>query len=115
MIESKFKPYLGTDCKRFKKSKFNRAKLPEPALILTKLGKTPTKCNHQGYLVLCCPFHKSGKEENPSLNLHSVTGHYKCHSCGEKGSSILDFYMKVTGKPFKDAAKDLGAWEGRDE
>ncbi len=74
---------------------------------LIKLGIKINKKNAQGYFVLQCPFHKNGKEKIPSLNLHSSNGYYKCHACGIKGGSIINFYIKVTGKSFKEAVKDL--------
>lgn len=91
--------------------KYNKEKLPSPESVLNILGLKAIKRNQKGYLVLCCPFHKGGAEKNPSLNLHSSKGHYKCHSCGAKGGSIIDFYIKHTNTSFKEAAKDLGAWE----
>ena len=89
---------------------FNKTKIVAPEMVLTKLGINIGKTNAKGYWALRCPFHDDTK---PSLNLHSISGHYKCHSCGEKGGGVLDFYIKVTGKQFKEAAKDLGAWEVR--
>jgi DNA primase len=81
--------------------------LPIPELVLKKLGIRISKKNSQGYFVLHCPFHKNGKEKIPSLNLHSSNGYYKCHACGAKGKSVINFYINVTGKSFKEAAKDL--------
>ncbi len=77
-------------------------------LALRKLGIKTNRKNSQGYFVLHCPFHKDGHEANPSLNLHSSNSHYKCHACGAKGGSIINFYINVTGKSFKEATKDLG-------
>jgi len=91
--------------------KFNRAALPALAVVLRKLGMTlPNKVNHAGYFVLCCPFHNNGQEKHPSLNIHAISGFYKCHACGAHGRDALAFYMAVTGKRFSDAARDLGAW-----
>jgi DNA primase len=94
---------------------FNRALLPMPIVILQKLRIQPGKANYAGYWQLYCPFHKSGHEQHPSLNLHTVQGHFRCHACGAKGGDILSFYMQVTGKRFSDAAKELGAWRNTDE
>ena len=90
---------------------FNRSALPMPIVGLDRLGIKAGKANRGGFWVLCCPFHKDGREKNPSLHLQQVTGHYRCHACGAKGGNILDFYRAVTGKSFKNAARELGAWE----
>ncbi len=92
---------------------FNKKFLPTPQSVLYRLGFNPKKTNHKGYLILQCPFHKNGKEHTPSLNMHSISGHYRCHACGAKGGDILAFYRDITGKSFIDAAKELGAWENR--
>jgi hypothetical protein len=94
-----------------KQGKFNKSKLPSPITVLKMLGLKPGKANSSGYYPLGCPFHKNGQEQHPSLNVHEKKGNYKCHACLEKGGNILDFYMKVTGKGFVEAAKMLGAWE----
>lgn len=90
---------------------FNRSLLPMPIVVLQRFGIKPGKANRGGYWILCCPFHKDGKEKNPSLHLQQVKGNYRCHACGIKGGDILSFYRAVTGKSFKDAAQELGAWE----
>ena len=89
---------------------FNKSKLPSPKTLLAKLGIQVGKSNGKGYFVLHCPFHE---DRTPSLNLHSLDGHYRCWSgsCGAKGD-MTNFYMRVTGRQFKDAVKDLGVWEG---
>jgi hypothetical protein len=94
------------------RGKFNRSLLPAPITVLTQFGIHLGKINHRGYWQLYCPFHKDGKESNPSLNLHHVDGHYRCHSCGTKGGDILEFYIKLTRKRFIDASREFGAWEG---
>ena len=91
---------------------FNRNRLPAPIVILNLLSIKPERINPAGYWTLRCPFHSGGQERNPSLNLHSGSGHYKCHACNAKGGDILAFYMAVTGMKFLDAVKKLGAWEG---
>lgn len=92
---------------------YNKMLLPTPIAVLQQLGLPFGKANFKGYLKLPCPFHKDGAEKNPSLNLHQINGHYRCHACGVKGGNILAFYMSITGKKFKTAAKELGAWEYR--
>lgn len=90
---------------------FRRSMIPTPISVLNRLGINPSKINHKGFWILRCPVHKDGNENTPSLNLHHIGGHFRCHACGFKGGDILAFYMGVTHLSFKDAAKHLGAWE----
>ena len=97
----------------YTQEKFNRSALPAPAVVLRKLDITPPgSANSAGYFLLRCPFHKNGQEQHSSLNLHAVSGHYRCHACGAVGGDVLAFYMALTGKGFADASRDLGAWRG---
>lgn len=100
---------------RSSQGRFNRLRLPNPINVLHRLGFLTKKANSKGYLKLRCPFHKDGNETTPSLNLHNTSGHYRCHACGAKGSDILAFYMNITGKSFVAAAKELGAWEVKND
>lgn len=93
------------------RGRFNRNLLPTPLTVLHQLGIYPGNSNRSGYWTLHCPFHKNGKELNPSLNLHRISGHYRCHACSAKGGDILAFYMNATGKRFLTATTELGAWE----
>jgi hypothetical protein len=97
--------------KKILRGRFSRALLPAPHFVLKLLGIQPGRTNNRGYWRIRCPFHKQGKELNPSFNLHHGDGHYRCHACGVKGRDILDFYMCITGKKFIDACIALGAWE----
>ncbi len=82
-------------------------------MVLNQLGIHPGKTNSRGYWLLQCPFHKDGKELNPSFNLHHLESHYRCHACGAKGGDIIQFYRQVTGVSFKEAAIALGIWEDK--
>jgi len=93
--------------RRPEQGKFDRSLLPSPADVLQKLGIKPGKINAAGYFPILCPFHM---ENHPSCNIHSVTGHYRCHSCAAHGGDVLAFYQQVTGKSFSVAARDLKAW-----
>jgi hypothetical protein len=95
----------------FHQGRFEKKLLPSPITVLHRLGFYTEKTNSKGYWKLPCPFHKDGKERTPSLNLHKISGHYRCHACGAKGGDILSFYMNVTGKTFIKAVRELGAWE----
>lgn len=53
--------------------------------------------------VICC-FHD---ERNPSLSLNLVSGGYFCHACGEKGGSVVSFFMQRYSLGFKDAIREL--------
>jgi DNA primase len=86
---------------------FHRTALRQPVQVLNILGIPPNKMNRQGYWILRCPFHKDGNEKNPSLNVHTTDGHYRCHTCGAKGGDIVSFYMKKTDKNFIRALNDL--------
>lgn len=53
-----------------------------------------------------CPF--CGVEKALLVRLDS--GGHRCTACGAHGRDILAFHMKLSGLPFKKAARDLGAW-----
>lgn len=91
-------------------SKLNRSLIPEPASVLMQFGVKVKYTNKAGYLVCNCPFHE---ETNPSFNMHSIEGNFKCYSCGVKGGDVIAFYQQKTGKRFVYTIKDLGAWEVR--
>lgn len=91
-------------------TEYHEEDFPVPIVVLDKLGIKPLKMNNQAYWVLSCPFHKNGFECHPSFNLHSVTGHFLCFTCGAKGRNIIDFYIKVTNQDFFTALEVLGAW-----
>jgi hypothetical protein len=56
-----------------------------------------------------CPFHQ---DKNPSLSVSLTHGGYLCHACGARGGDLLDFHQRLRGISFREAAKDLNAWEG---
>ena len=88
---------------------FLRDMLPAPADVLARAG-VAVKRAERTQLIACCPFHA---ERNASFAMNAKTGAFKCLACGEGGSDHLDFYQRVTGLCFKDAAQELGAWEWR--
>ncbi|MFA6058602.1 MAG: CHC2 zinc finger domain-containing protein [Taibaiella sp.] len=87
---------------------FNPSRLPMPIIVLDIFGEKVKKANRGGYWKVHCPFHD---DSNPSLHIHQVSGHFRCHACGAKSGNILAYYMKKTGESFVEAAKSLGAWE----
>jgi DNA primase len=40
------------------------------------------------FISAACPFHKGGKETNPSFWVNRITGHWGCFTCGEKGGGL---------------------------
>ena len=97
-----------SDSLQRKQANSSGLRLPAPTKILDYLG---IKYHQKGeWLHVYCPFHKDGKERNPSLNLHAVSGHFRCHACGEKGGDIIAFHMAITGKRFIESARELVAW-----
>jgi hypothetical protein len=97
----------------FNQGAFNKALLPAPVAILARLGIKPKVANGAGYWLIRCPFHKGGEEKNSSLSMHQVNGNFRCFACGAHGGDVLAFWMQHTGQSFKQAAQDLGAWEGQ--
>jgi hypothetical protein len=67
----------------------------------------PVRFNRNGWALVRCCFH--GPDRHPSLSIH-CDGGFKCHACGIKGGSVIDFEMLRSQTDFKTAARDLGAW-----
>ncbi len=85
---------------------FNRSNLQSPANYFKEQG---IKLIGGGeWKDALCPFHD---DHNPSLRVHIDTGGFKCMACGVHGGDVLAFHMRRHGLSFKQAAKDLGAWE----
>lgn len=55
-----------------------------------------------------CPIH--GDKKSSSFVYHFVEDWYKCKSCGE-GGDLVDLWMKVEGKGFKDFKEEFGDGE----
>lgn len=96
---------------QFNQGHFNKALLPMPVAVLARIGIKPKVANNAGYWLVRCPFHKGGEEKNASLFIHQVSGHFRCFACGAHGGDMLAFWMQHTGRSFKQAAQELGAWE----
>ena len=95
---------------KFNQGSFNRALLPLPVTVLTRIGIKPNTANNAGYWLIKCPFHKGGEEKNASLSIHQVRGNFRCFTCGARGGDVLSFWMQHNGQSFKQAAQELGAW-----
>lgn len=90
-----------------KKKNFNRERLPSPSEYFKEQG-----LNLSGGLewkTALCPFHEDTK---PSLRVRLDEGCFCCMACGAKGGDVLAFHRRKYGLGFKDAAIELGAWEG---
>lgn len=82
-----------------------RERLPEPERYyrahFAKLGKA----NAEGWAQGRCPFHED-RSASLSVNLHGERGGWRCFAgCGQ--GDMVGFHIRLTGKPFKDAARDL--------
>ncbi|MDG0025950.1 CHC2 zinc finger domain-containing protein [Trinickia sp. Y13] len=93
-----------------KASRFNRDCVPTVADVLALLSIEAGKPNGSGYTQVRCPIHG---ESNPSLSIHLERGNWRCFACGEAGGDALELYRRARGLRFTQAARELGAWEGR--
>jgi DNA primase len=84
--------------------KFNRDLLPSGVEYFERYG-IPLK-GTGAWRDAICPFHSDTK---PSLRVRADNGAYSCMVCPAKGD-LLKFHMDRTGQQFKEAAKELGAW-----
>jgi hypothetical protein len=85
----------------------DRQSLPTPFQYLTERGLLKNKVRGE-WASICCPVHKGGAENNPSLRVSQVDGHFSCMACGVKGGDIIALHRLITGKGFIDAVRDLG-------
>ncbi len=87
---------------------FNKASLPPAASFYQREG---LKLVGRGlWRSALCPFHP---DKHPSLRVNIQTGGFRCMVCGVRGGDVLSFHRLRTGMGFIDAAKALGAWEGK--
>ncbi|MCP4472982.1 MAG: hypothetical protein GY821_00110, partial [Gammaproteobacteria bacterium] len=85
---------------------FKKEKLPSPAYYYRSQGLV-LKGGGEWKTALC-PFHHDTK---PSLRLRFDSGGFVCMACGMKGGDILEFHRKKYKLSFREAARQLGAWE----
>lgn len=85
----------------------DRGSLPTAVQYLNERGLIKTKQRGQ-WLTICCPVHKAGAEENPSMRVSTADGHFRCMACGAKGGDIVSLHRLITGLGFRDAVNDLG-------
>lgn len=84
----------------------NRDLLPDVVEYLTARGYSLK--GRGEWREMLCPFHD---DSSPSLRINTRKGCFKCMACEAKGGDLIAFHQKLTGKPFIEACKDLGAWE----
>jgi hypothetical protein len=89
------------------RGQLDRSTLPAPVRYLSERGLVIGKPRGEWALIRC-PVHKGGDEQNPSLGVSLVDGHFRCHACGASGGDIIALHRLVTGKGFRDAVADLG-------
>ena len=85
----------------------DRGSLPTSLQYLTERGLLNGKVRGE-WAAIICPAHKGGAEQNPSLRVSKVDGHYCCHACGVKGGDVVALHRLITGLGFLDAVRDLG-------
>lgn len=87
---------------------YDKTKLPAPESVLRLVGAERVAVRGL-QLSARCPF-PDHADRNPSFTMHGLSGAWRCFGCHRRGSDALELYMAVTGLPFKEAARDLGAW-----
>lgn len=86
------------------------AAVRDRADIVALVGET-VKLTKRGRAHLgLCPFHK---EKSPSFSVNAERGFFYCFGCKENGS-VIDFVMKLEGKTFPEAVRDLAERFGVD-
>jgi DNA primase len=88
--------------------RFNRDRLPQPKVFFDSIGLN--LIGNGVWRSAVCPFHDDSK---PSLRVHFESGAFRCMTCGTHGGDVLAFHVQRTGKGFVQAARELGAWDGR--
>jgi hypothetical protein len=85
----------------------DRGSLPTALHYLTERGLHKGKQRGQ-WVSICCPAHKSGAEDHPSMRVSVTDGHFKCMACGAKGGDLIALHRLITGLGFRDAVRDIG-------
>jgi DNA primase len=88
------------------KEHFSRNRLPDPASYFEREGLRMT--GRRVWRSAICCFHE---DHSPSLRVNVDTGAFRCMACGVRGGDILEFHRLRHGLSFKQAARDLGAWQ----
>jgi hypothetical protein len=82
-----------------------RERLPDPAVYYGQRIEKLSAPNAQGWAQGRCPFHED-KHASLSVHIAKDRGGFKCFTCGAHGDMVA-FHERLTGLPFKQAARDL--------
>lgn len=85
----------------------DRGSLPTPLQYLNERGLLKGKQRGE-WTAICCPVHKQGAEDHPSMRVNAADGHFRCMACGAKGGDIVALHRLITGLGFREAVSDLG-------
>lgn len=88
-------------------TRLDRQSLPTPVQYLAERGLLKRKTRGE-WVSICCPSHKGGAEENPSMRVSLADGHFKCMACGASGGDLVSLHRLITGLGFRDAVNDIG-------
>ena len=86
-----------------------RDRLPDPGLYYAATVAGLSRANRTGWALGLCPFHD---DHNASLSVQLVERHggWRCFAgCGS--GDLVDFHMRCTALPFREAVRDLLRWE----
>lgn len=85
----------------------DRQSLPTPLAYLAQHGalKRPPRGE---WAAICCPAHKGGEEQHPSMRICLIDGHFRCMACGASGGDLIALHRLVTGLGFREAVRDMG-------
>lgn len=80
-----------------------RSRLPDPAAYYSRHVERLSAPNASGWAQGRCPFHD---DHDASLSVQLASGGWKCFAgCGS--GDLLSFHERLTGRPFKEAVRDL--------
>lgn len=78
---------------------------------LIQYAQTLTKLNlSQGKYWGCCPL-PGHNDKNPSFNIDTKTGRWKCWVCNVSGSDAIYLHMEINGSEWTEAKRALGLWD----
>lgn len=82
-----------------------RDRLPDPGGYYSQHVAKLTRPNGAGWAQGPCPFHDD-RQASLSVNLAGERGCWRCFAgCGN--GDLVSFHMRLTGKAFKEAVRDL--------
>ncbi len=90
-------------------SHFSRELLPGGRAFYEPIVGRLSRPNRKGWSMGRCPFHSSKSGKSLAVNLN--TGGFHCFGCDARGGDVVAFAMKLHGWNFREAAKQLGAWD----